>query len=135
VNKDDIATQLENIKLILRRGDMFKIFKYLFVLLKLKDVSKTYKEEGLNVKSKPFWVSRRFIGAVLIAVAAIVKVVFNIEIDPTNIETMTGAILGIGVAAETLYGAIMIVVGQKKKTIKLGVKLDAKKKAGYGTHK
>ena len=107
---------------------MIQFFKLLPTLLLFKDVSNVWKEEGLDVKTKPFWISRRFVGAVVVALTGFGAYQFGIKATDADVKTLTDALIGIGEAVGLIYGSIQIIVGFAKRTTKLGVKFDKIKK-------
>ena len=100
------------------------MFKYLKLLLRFKDVSKVYKEENFN-KEKPWWLSRRFFGAVITFVGVLSVAFFGVDIDVATQNTLVD---NVGIVAEsldkiipsiiTLYGIILGIVGTIKKLTK-----------------
>ena len=96
-------------------------FKYLGLLAKLKDVSIIYKEE--TGADKPWYVSRRFFGTVMVFIAAVVYSIFNVTITGDTITILADNVTTIGTLAEklipaivALYGAITGIVGLAKKS-------------------
>ena len=86
-----------------------------------KDVGKIYREEkGIN---KPWYVSRRFFGAVVIFVGGALYAFFDITLpaDTTqtvadNLSTVGGLIRDMVPAVVALYGAITSIIGVIKKS-------------------
>jgi hypothetical protein len=96
------------------------MFKYLKLLAQWKDVSKAYKEE--NGKDKPWYVSRRFFGVVVVFIGGALYTFFNITIDANtvtiladNVTTLGGVIREAVPAVVALYGAITGIIGALKK--------------------
>ena len=92
---------------------MFKFFKYILLILEFKNVAQAYAEE--TGKEKPFWLSRRFIGAVITACGAAATVYFGITVPQDTLSEIATTIETILSAAVTLYGLALTVVGLIKK--------------------
>jgi len=92
---------------------MFKIFKYLKLIGLFKNCDKAYKEH--TGKDKPAWLSRRFIGAVVILIGAGLSIHFGVKIDSEILSTVTDSADKIIAAGIILYGAIMEIVGIVKR--------------------
>jgi hypothetical protein len=100
---------------------MGNIIKYIWLLLKFKDVRKIYNEE--NGTDKPGWASKRFIGAMVLFGGVVAQMLFGVEINSNtlstlsdNFTTLAGAAQVIIPVAVQLYGATLSVVGAVKKT-------------------
>ena len=91
---------------------MFKFLKYLPLVGLFKDVSQAYEEE--HGAGRPFYLSRRFIGAVIALVGGFAAVQFGVTLDAdtlTHLADSTEKLLSAGVA---LYGAVLAIVGAFK---------------------
>jgi hypothetical protein len=96
------------------------MFKYLKLLAQWKDVGKVYKEE--NGIDKPWYVSRRFFGTVVVFIGGALYAFFNVTIDANtvtvladNVTTIGGVIKEVIPAIVVLYGAITGIIGAVKK--------------------
>lgn len=92
---------------------MFKIFKYLKLIGLFKNCDKAYK--GHTGKDRPAYLSRRFVGAVVLLVGTALSVYFGVEIDKELLGMITdniGKIVGAGII---LYGGVMEIVGIVKR--------------------
>jgi hypothetical protein len=109
---------------------MLGFLKYIPILLKFKDVTKVWKAEGLDVSTKPFWLSRRFVGVVLIIISGILTSHFGIKIAEADVKTFADALIGLAQAATVIYGSVEVLVGyfKRNKDVKLGLKI--KKEGG-----
>ncbi len=87
-----------------------------------KDVKEIWTKEGLNMSTKPFWYSRRFVGAVLLAVSAILATVFGVKISQEDVKTTTDALMTLGQTVGVLWGLFLGVRGQVNKSLKIGIK-------------
>ena len=92
---------------------MTKLFKYIALLMQFRDISRIYIEE--RGKEKPFWLSRRFIGAVITACGAAATVYFGVTISTEILTEITSTVETILSAAVTLYGLTLTVVGLIKR--------------------
>jgi hypothetical protein len=101
------------------------MFKYLKLLGMWKDVREVYQEEkGID---KPWYVSRRFFGAVVIFVGGALYAFLDITVPMELADTMAdnaavigGLIKDLVPAAVALYGAATSLVGMLKKSAKGG---------------
>ena len=82
------------------------MFKYLKLLGMFKDVRKVYEEE--KGKPKPWYASRRFLGAVFMFVAAALKVFLDVTVPPDLINELTD---NVGLLADAINIAIPTVMG------------------------
>lgn len=101
------------------------MFKYLKLLGMWKDVREVYQEE--KGADKPWYISRRFYGAVVIFIGGALYAFFDITLpaDTTqsiadNLSTVGGLIKDLVPAAVALYGAATSLVGIIKKSAKGG---------------
>lgn len=99
---------------------MNNILKFLPLLLKGKDIFDAYEEE--NNKKKPFWMSRRFVGAVFVMISAGLAIHSGVTIDPTDIEHITDQTMTFMQSVEVflsagfgLYGSTLATVGTIKR--------------------
>jgi hypothetical protein len=92
---------------------MFKFLKYLPLLLKLKEVSEAYEAE--TGKPRPAYISRRFLGTVLMVASVGLATFFGVTIPEGIADTMADNLDTIIVAATGIYGGIMAVVGIVKR--------------------
>lgn len=92
---------------------MLKIFKYLKLLGRFRDIEKTYKEE--TGKTRPAYLSRRFVGVLVVFIGAVLCLQFDIKIDENILTNITESIEKIIAACIVLYGLVMEVVGIVKR--------------------
>lgn len=97
---------------------LIKQLKYLPVLFTFRDIKKTWQKEGLNVKTKPFYLSRRFVGLCLVAVAAALSVKFGIKIDEASVQTLAGNVIQVAQGLSVIWGIALGIKGQVSKSIK-----------------
>ena len=91
---------------------MFKLLKYMPLVALFKDVSASYQEE--TGAGRPFYLSRRFIGAVIALAGGAATIAFGITIDATVLNQLTDN-LEKGISAiVVLYGVILTIVGAFK---------------------
>lgn len=83
------------------------------VLFQLKNVRSEY--EQLKEEKRPFYLSRRFIGAVLIAISFIIAYITGTQIDNTIIEQVTDNIVIVIEAVIAIWGTVMVIVGYFKR--------------------
>jgi len=88
---------------------MFKIFKYLKLLGRFRNVTDAYEEE--TGKVRPAYLSRRFVGAVVIFVGAMLSLYFGVEISENILTNITESLEKIAAAGIVLYGLVMEIVG------------------------
>jgi uncharacterized membrane protein YqjE len=88
---------------------MFQLIKYWGLILRLRDVSDIYKEE--KGQGKPWYISRRFIGAVITLLGLAATAYFGVEIDAQKYQVIADNILAIITAGIALYGAMTFIVG------------------------
>lgn len=94
---------------------MFAFFKYLPLLLGLKDVANVYKQE--TGEDKPWYLSRTFLGSAIAFIFTCLAVFFGISYTGDDIEVIVNNIYTIITTCVALYGVVMTFVGQiKKKT-------------------
>jgi hypothetical protein len=92
-----------------RRWTMFSFIKYLPLILQFKQVAEAYEEE--KGKEKPFYLTRRFIGALIAAVGAVAAYFGGVTISPEILDEITKNIETVAATGVTLYGLIMAVIG------------------------
>ena len=92
---------------------MFKIFKYLKLLGRFRDIESTYKEE--TGKARPAYLSRRFVGALVIFVGAALSLYFGVEIVENILSNITESIEKVVATGIVLYGLILEIVGIVKR--------------------
>lgn len=92
---------------------MFKIFKYLKLLGRFRNVTDAY--EGETGKKRPPYLSRRFVGALVIFVGGVLALQFDVKIDENILTNITESIEKITAAAIVLYGLVMEIVGIVKR--------------------
>jgi len=97
------------------------MFKYFRLLGMWKDVSQIYKEE--NGVDKPWYISRRFFGAIMVFVGGLLYTFFDITIPADigqsltdNLPVIGGLIKDLIPALVSLYGAITGIIGIIKKS-------------------
>jgi hypothetical protein len=88
------------------------MFKYIKLLLKLKDIAGVYFEE--KGKGRPFWMSRRFIGVTITSLAACVGLLSGVDFNAETLNGLTDNISAFITAGVAIYGAIMTLVGYFK---------------------
>lgn len=92
---------------------MLKIFKYLKLLGLFRNVGDAYKEE--TGKDRPAYLSRRFIGALVILIGAVLSFQFGVKIDENILTNITENIEKVIAAAIVLYGLVMGIIGTVKR--------------------
>ena len=92
---------------------MFGLFKYLPLIAKLKDARVAYEDS--TGKGMPFYLSRKFIGAVLALGGSFVAIQYGVNLDADFINNTADSIEKITGAGVALYGAIMFIVSAFKK--------------------
>lgn len=92
---------------------MFKIFKYLKLFGLFRNSKKAYEEH--TSKDRPAWLSRRFLGAVIILIGAGLSIHFGVKIDSGILSNVTDSLDKIIGAGIILYGAVMEIVGIVKR--------------------
>ena len=88
---------------------MFSFLKYLPLILQFKQVATAYEAE--KGKEKPFYLTRRFIGAVIASVGAVAAYFGGVTISPEIMDEITANLETVLATGVTLYGLIMAVVG------------------------
>jgi hypothetical protein len=88
---------------------MKKLIKYIKLLGMFKNIQTAYEEE--TGKARPAYLSRRFVGAVIILIGGILSLHFGIKIDETLLADITGNTEKLIAAAILIYGGIMEIVG------------------------
>lgn len=98
----------------LKGGPVFgKLIKYFKLFGLFKNVQKSYKEE--TGKDRPAYLSRRFIGAVIIVGGAVLSLELGVKIDESLLTDITNSIEKIVAAGIVLYGLVMEIVGIVKR--------------------
>lgn len=92
---------------------MLKFLKFLPLVMMLKDVSDAYQSE--TAQNRPFYLSRRFIGALLAIVGAALSIALGVTIDANIASSITDSIITIVTAGMSLWGAVVGVIGVIKK--------------------
>lgn len=95
---------------------MLKLLKYLPLVSMFQDVSDAYKSE--TGKERPAYLSRRFVGAVIILLGAAATLYFGVEIDKDIIASLTENIEKMISAGIALYGTVLLIIGLFKKNKK-----------------
>jgi len=98
------------------------MWKYIKLLGLWKDVRKVYAQENQG-KDKPWYISRRFFGAVVVLIGGTLYTFLSITVPADmlytmadNITTISTALKDVIPAAISLYGAITSIVGMVKKS-------------------
>lgn len=86
--------------------------KFLPLIMKGKSIADAYREE--TGQEKPFYMSRRFIGAVIAFIGAALGIASGIQLDANVIESITGNVEALISAAIALYGGMLAIVGAVK---------------------
>ena len=101
------------------------MFKYFKLLAQWKDVRKAYEEE--KGQNKPWYISRRFFGAVVVFIGGALYAFFDVALPVELTDTMAdnaavigGLIKDLVPAAVALYGAATTLVGVLRKSAKGG---------------
>ena len=102
------------IQYIDKRGRNPRMFKYIPLILRFKNISDVYQEE--TGQGKPFYMSRRFVGLVIAAVFAIVTLRTGITIDEALSLQMADNVISLITAGITLYGIVLGIIGHFKRT-------------------
>jgi len=92
---------------------MFKALKYLKLIGLFQNSKKAYKEH--TGKDRPAFLSRRFMGAIVLLVGTALSIHLGVKIDSNifaNIADSADKMVGAGIV---LYGAIMEIVGIVKR--------------------
>lgn len=92
---------------------MFKLFKYLKLIGLFKDCGKAYK--GHTGKDRPAYLSRRFVGAVVLFAGTALSIYFGVKIDTEILTNITDNLDKIIPPIIILYGAVMEIVGILKR--------------------
>lgn len=90
-----------------------KLIKYAKLFGLFKNLQSTYKEE--TGKDRPAYLSRRFLGAVIMLGGAVLSLEFGVKIDETLFASIGDSLEKIIAAGIVLYGAVMEVVGIVKR--------------------
>ena len=92
---------------------MFSWLKYLPLLLKMRDISNVYEEE--KGQNKPWYLSRRFFGVVIIAIFAFLSIQFGFDMSALSPDVIANHIVNAVQALIGLYGIVMVIVGYFKR--------------------
>ncbi len=84
-------------------------------LFAFRNVAKEYKDAGNQ--NVPIYLHRRFIHAVLLALAVVFGWFFtDITIGEDTINTLTDNIVNVGVSVSAIWGIIGMIIGQVKRS-------------------
>ncbi len=91
------------------------ILKFIPLILKGKSVANIYEEE--TGQGKPWFLSRRFFGAIITFIGAAAGIYFgvNITLDEGMVNVLTDNIEGAVAAGIGIYGVILHVIGWVKR--------------------
>lgn len=96
------------------------MFKYFKLIAAFKDVREVYEAE--RTSGKPWWLSRRFFGAVMVFFGLVLAYFFDVRLTPEQAQTAADSVTTISQSVEklvtagvTLYGIIMTIVGAIKR--------------------
>lgn len=92
---------------------MLTLLKYLPLLLRGKGIADIYREE--TGQGKPIYLSRRFVGAVVVVIFAALTTYTGISIDEGLSLQVADNTATIITAVITLYGIILGIVGHFKR--------------------
>ena len=92
---------------------MLKMFKYLKLIGLFKNSKKAYKEH--TGRDRPAYLSRRFVGAVVLLVGTALSIYVGVEIDKEFLNMVADNIEKVVAAGIILYGAVMEIVGIVKR--------------------
>lgn len=87
--------------------------KYLPLLLKGKQVADVYRAE--TGAGKPIYLSRRFVGTVIVLIGAVASMYFGVSLDENIISSLTDNAVSVISAGVALYGVILGIVGIVKR--------------------
>lgn len=91
------------------------ILKFIPLLLKGKSIADVYEEE--TGQGKPWYLSRRFFGAIITFIGAVAGVYFGVDVtlDEGMVNVLTDNIGSAVAAGIGLYGVILHIVGWIKR--------------------
>ena len=96
-----------------------KLIKYIKLLGMFKNVGEAYEAE--TGKPRPAYLSRRFVGAVIILIGGVLSVQLGVSIDETLLTDISNNIEKVVAAGILLYGTVMEIVGIIKRERKKNV--------------
>src|SRR3990167_677880 len=88
---------------------MFKLLKFVPLVALGKDVRASVNEE--SGKDRPFWLSRRFVGAVRTLIAGFCAIQFGVKLDAETLTKLTDNITQLATVVMTLWGLVVTVIG------------------------
>jgi hypothetical protein len=91
--------------------------------MKGRDVRKVWENEGLNVTTKPFWLSRRFVGLVTGLVVIAIAKYLDIEVESEMTQVVVDNLMVAIEAVVGLWAALLMIIGEFQKSAKLGLKI------------
>ena len=92
---------------------MLKMFKYLKLIGLFRNSKKAYKEH--TGRNRPAFLSRRFVGAVVLLAGTALSIHFGVKIDTETLTLITENLDKIISAGVVLYGVVMGIVGIVKR--------------------
>ncbi len=87
--------------------------KFLPLILKGKQVADVYQEEV--GQGKPIYLSRRFVGTVIVLIGAGASKYFGVSLDENVLSSLTDSTVSLISAGVTLYGVILSIIGIVKR--------------------
>ncbi len=87
--------------------------RFLPLIMKGKSIADAYRDE--TGQDKPFYMSRRFIGAAIAFIGAALGIASGIQLDANVLDSITGNVEVLISAGIALYGGILAIVGVVKK--------------------
>lgn len=87
--------------------------KFIPLLLRGKGIADAYKEEVGT--GKPIYLSRRFVGLVIVLLGAIASMYFGVTLDEGILSSLTDNLLSVISAGVALYGVILSIIGVIKR--------------------
>lgn len=83
--------------------------KFIPLILKGKNVADVYQEE--TGSGKPIYLSRRFVGTVIVLIGAGASMYFGVSLDENILSSLTDNVVSVISAGVALYGVILGIVG------------------------
>ena len=94
---------------------MLKFLKFLPLVMMFKDVTDAMQAAKKDATAdRPWFLSRRFVGAVMTVVFAVISIASGVTLDANVVSSITDSAFAMVSSGGVLYGLILLIVGAIK---------------------
>jgi len=94
---------------------MFSFFKFLPLVMMFKDVTAAMQAAKKDATAdRPWFLSRRFVGAVMMVVFAAISIASGVTLDANVVNSITDSTFTMLSSGGALYGLVLLIIGAIK---------------------